>query len=170
MTGGEVDPDPIWATTTISRPQGRTSRTPRPPRHIVHLPQGCMAHTPWLSATEEDRSGARCRTRHIGSHVSGRRRVSEGPDPYLPQRPKIHPVARLGGLNERPTAGRRDGFRGGTSDPSQCEPHSEMGGGAAPGGTPVCPRPTPRVQRGGAPDIQQLPGQPGCGVGTSPAS
>jgi hypothetical protein len=34
----------------------------------------------------------------------------------------------------------------------------------------VCPRPEPRVRRGGAPDIQQPPGQLGCGISTSPAS
>jgi hypothetical protein len=34
---------------------------------------------------------------------------------------------RLGGLSKRPTTGRRDGFRGGTSDSSQCEPRLEAG-------------------------------------------
>jgi hypothetical protein len=104
----------------------------------------------------------------MGCHVSRRRRVSEGPDPHLPQWLDIYPAARLGGFGERPTAGQRDGFRGGASDPSQREPCLEAGGGAAPGGTPVCSRPTPRVRRGGTTDVQQLPGQPGCGVGTSP--
>jgi hypothetical protein len=112
---------------------------------------------------------ARRRAHHTGSHVSGRRRVSEGPDPHHPQRPEIHPAARLGGLSERPTACRRDGFRGSTSDPSQREPRPEAGGGEVPGGTPMCPRPTPRVRRGGASDVQPPPGQPGRGVGTSPA-
>jgi hypothetical protein len=57
---------------TIWRPQGRTSRTSRPSRRTVYLPQGRTTHTPWLPATEEDRSGARRRARHTGSHVSGR--------------------------------------------------------------------------------------------------
>jgi hypothetical protein len=88
---------------------------------------------------------------------------------------RISPTARdpLGGASywsQRTTrVGRRDGFRGGASDPSQREPHLEAGGGAAPGGTPVCPRPMSRVRRGRAPDVQQPAGQPGCGVGTSPA-
>jgi hypothetical protein len=71
LTGGEVDPDPIWATATIWRPQGRISRPLRPSRRTVHLPQGCTACTPWLPATEEDRSGARRLAHHTGSHVSG---------------------------------------------------------------------------------------------------
>jgi hypothetical protein len=32
---------------------------------------------------------------------------------------------------------------------------------------PMCPRPTPRVQRGRTADVQQPPGQPGSGIGTS---
>jgi hypothetical protein len=54
-----------------------------------------------------------------------------------PKQPEIHPVARLGGLSEQPTAGRRDGFRGGTSDPSQRETRPEVGGGEVLGGTLV---------------------------------
>jgi hypothetical protein len=50
----------------------------------MHLPQGCTAHTPWLSAAEEDQSGARRLARHSGSHVSGRRQVSKRPDPHVP--------------------------------------------------------------------------------------
>jgi hypothetical protein len=42
---------------------------------------------------EEDRSGARRRARHAGSHVSERRWVSEGPDPHLPQQLEIHSAA-----------------------------------------------------------------------------
>jgi hypothetical protein len=155
-------------TATILRPQGRNSRPSRSARHAMHLPQGCTAHTLWLTTTEEDRSGARCLARHTGFHVSGRRRVSEGPDPHLPQRPEIHPVARFGGLSERPTTGRHDGLRGGASDRSQREPRPEVGGGATPGGTPVLPRPTPRVRRVRALDVQQPPSQPWCGIGTSP--
>jgi hypothetical protein len=85
-TGSKVNPDPIWVTTTIWRPQGRTSHTTQPSRRTVHLPQGCTAHAPWLSATKEDRSGARRHACHTGSHVSGQRRVSEVLDPHLPQR------------------------------------------------------------------------------------
>jgi hypothetical protein len=98
------------------------------------------------------------------SHISGRQRVSEGPDPHLPQRPEIYPVVRPGGLGERPTAGWHDKFRGGASDPSQREPRPEAGGGVAPCDTPACPRPTPRVRGGRTTDVQQPPGQPGCGV------
>jgi hypothetical protein len=72
------------------------------------------------------------------------------------------------GLSERPTVGWHDGFRGSTSDPSQREPCTEAGRGVAPGSIPMCPRPTPRVRRGGASDVQQPLGQPWRGVGTSP--
>jgi hypothetical protein len=40
-------------------------------------------------------------------------------------------------------------------DASQCEPRPEAGGGAVPGGTPVCRRPTPRVRGGRTADVQQ---------------
>jgi hypothetical protein len=95
-----------------------------------------MTHSPWLPATKEDPPGARHLRRCTGSHVSGRRQVPEGSDPHLPQRSEIHPAARPGGFNERPTVGRHDRFRGGVSDPSQREPCTKAGGGAAPGGTP----------------------------------
>jgi hypothetical protein len=71
-------------------------------------------------------------------------------------------------FGERTTTGRRDGLRGGTSDPEQCQPHPETGGGAAPGGTSVRPRPTSRVRGSRAANVQQPSGQPGRGYGTSP--
>jgi hypothetical protein len=108
---------------------------------------------------------APCTLPRLRTAVSSRRPASASPP-----KPEIYPTARLGGLSKRPTPGRRDGFRGGTSDPSQRKPCLEAGGGAAPGGTPVCPQPAPRVRRSGAPDVQQPPSQLGCGVGTSPAS
>jgi hypothetical protein len=120
------------------RPEGRNSRPSRPTRRTVHLPQGRDTLS-WLLATEEDRTGARCITCCTGSHASGRQRVLEGPDPNLPQRPKILTAMHPGGFGERPTTGRRDGLRGGTSDPRQRESCPKAGGGATPGGTPVRP-------------------------------
>jgi hypothetical protein len=119
-----------------------------------------------------------CRGRSIGSAtsralhklprlrtaVSSRRHGSASPPT-----PEIYPTGCPGGLNERPTAGRRNGFRGSMSDPGQCKPRPATGGGAAPGGTTCARDLCLEFEEVGLPTFNSHQGQPGRSVGTSSA-